>query len=39
VQLAIKLKQLKESQKTAGKKPKPTDLMDPDQSNTPGALD
>jgi len=34
-----KSRKLKENQKLAGKRPKPTDLMDPDQANTPGALD
>ena len=34
-----KSRKLKESSKLTGKRPKPTDLMDPDQANTPGALD
>jgi len=35
VQLATKFKKLAEEPKPAGKKPKPTDLMDPDQANAP----
>ncbi len=34
-----KIKKLKENQKLTGKRPRPTDLMDPDQANAPGALD
>ena len=38
-QLATKFKKSQKSLKSMDLRPKPTDLMDPDQANAPGALD